>query len=95
MLTVVATLKVKEGSAAEFEKACQAMIKHVEANEPGTKTYLLHRSMGDATEYLFYEVYEDQAALDAHSKSEAMMAFFGAVGGLLAGRPEIKLYQAC
>jgi len=91
--TVIAKLKVKAGSEATFQQAADKMIVHVKANEPGTLTYVLHRSTADPTEFLFYEVYADQGALGAHSSSEPMQQFFGAIGGLLDGRPEITMYE--
>jgi len=93
MVTVIATLKVKAGSEATFEEAARGMIAHVKAQEPGTLTYVLHRSTGDPTEFVFYEVYADQGALATHGGSEQMQKFFGLAGGLLDGRPEIKMYE--
>ena len=93
MMTVIARLKVKEGNEDAFRSAADKMIAHVRANEPGTLTYVLHRSTADPTEFVFYEVYADQGAFAAHGGSEPMQQFFGAVGGLLAGRPEIGMYQ--
>jgi quinol monooxygenase YgiN len=93
MVTVIATLKVKSGSEAGMEKAARQMIAYVKEHEPGTLTYILHRSTADPTEFVFYEVYADQGALATHSGSEQMKKFFGAAGGLLEGRPEIKMYE--
>ena len=93
MTTVIATLKVQAGHEAAFEQAAQEMIAHVRANEPGTLAYVCHRGTAEPNEYVFYEVYTDDAALAAHSGSAQMMTFFGAVGGLLSGRPVIKMYQ--
>ena len=92
-MTVIATLKVKAGSEATFRQAAEKMIAHVKANEPGTLTYLLNRSTSDPTKFVFYEVYQDQAAFTAHGGSEPMQQFFGAVGTLLDGRPEIHMYE--
>ena len=94
MLTVIAKLKVKPDQAEKFETEANKMIAHVKANEPGTLSYLLHRSTADATTYLFYEVYEDQAAFALHGGSPAMQAFFGAMKGVLDGRPELEMYEA-
>lgn len=94
MITVVAKLKVKAGSEAAFVAEMQKMIEHVKANEPGTVTYMLYRASSDPTEFVVYENYVDQAAMAAHSGSEAMMQFFGAAGSLLDGRPEIGIYEA-
>jgi len=92
-MTVIATLKIKAGSEATFLQAADKMIVHVKANEPGTLTYLLNRSTSDPTEFVFYEIYADAAAFAAHGGSEPMQQFFGALGGLLDGRPEIKMYE--
>ena len=93
MLTVVAKIKVKADQAAKFEEEARKLIAHVQANEPGTRTYVLHRSTADPTVYLFYEVYEDQAAFAAHGGSPAMQAFFGAMRGVVDGRPELEMYD--
>jgi len=93
MVTVIATLKVKSGNEAAFERAARDMIAHVKANEPGTLSYLLHRSTGDPTEFVFYETYADQGAFATHGGSDQMKKFGGAVGALLDGRPEIKMYE--
>jgi quinol monooxygenase YgiN len=94
MLTVIAKLKVKPDQAETFEAEGKKLIAHVKANEPGTLSYVLHRSTADATTYLFYEVYEDQAAFALHGGSPAMQAFFGAMKGVLDGRPELEMYEA-
>lgn len=92
-MTVIARLKVKAGSEAAFQQAADKMIAHVKANEPGTLTYILNRSTADPSEFVFYEVYADQAAFAAHGGSAPMQEFFGAVGTLLNGRPEITMYD--
>jgi quinol monooxygenase YgiN len=93
MLTVVAKLKVKAEKTEAFEAEARKMIAHVKENEPGTLTYVLHKSTGEAGSYLFYEVYQDQAAFAVHGGSPAMQAFFGAMGGVLEGRPELTMYE--
>ena len=93
MITVVATIKVQAGKEDAFRQEADKMIAHVKAHEAGTLTYVLHQSSSDPTEFLFFEKYSDQDALNAHGASEPMRHFFGAVGGLVAGRPEIKMYN--
>ena len=93
MLTVIATLKVKPDKASVFEEEARKMVAHVQANEPGTRRYVCHRSTADPTVYVFYELYDDQAAFAAHGGSAAMQAFFGAMKGVLDGRPDIAMYE--
>lgn len=94
MLTVIAKLKVKADQASAFEAEAEKMLAHVRANEPGTLTYTVHRSTGDPTVYLFYEVYRDQAAFAQHGGSPAMQSFFGAMPSILDGRPELEMYES-
>jgi quinol monooxygenase YgiN len=93
VVTVIAKLKLKPGNEAAFEKAAKEVIAYVKESEPGTLTYVLHRSTADPTEYVYYELYSDPAALAAHGGSEPMAKFFGAIGGMMAGRPEITMYE--
>jgi quinol monooxygenase YgiN len=93
MITVVATLKVKAGQEETLVAGMKKMIAHVRANEPGTRTYLLHRSTADPTKFLIYEVYADEAAFAAHGASESMKEFFQLAGGILDGRPDIAMYE--
>jgi quinol monooxygenase YgiN len=93
MITVIATLKVKAGQEETLVAGMKKMIEHVRAHEPGTKTYLLHRSAADPTTFLVYEVYTDQTAFAAHGASEPMKEFFKLAGGILDGRPDIAMYE--
>ena len=92
-ITVVAKLKLQPGKEAAFKEAFRPLLAHVKSAEPGTLTYVLHRSTADPSELLFYEVYADDAAFAAHGGSGPMQQFFAVVGGLVAGRPEITMWQ--
>ena len=84
-VTVVATLKVKADKVDAFPDAWDAVLAHIDANEPGTEHYMLHRSTTDPTEFFVTEVYVDQAALDAHMGSDAFAAFGATLGDFLDG----------
>jgi quinol monooxygenase YgiN len=85
---ILARLNVQAGKSAEAIDALQAMLDHV-ASEDGTLIYILHRDNNDENVLWFYELYTDQAALGVHSNSDTMKALGPALGGLLAGRPEM------
>lgn len=93
MITVIATLKVKPGQEETLVAGMQKMIAHVQANEPGTLAYVLHRSTADSTTFVVYEVYADQAAFATHGASEPMQEFFKLAGGIMAGPPSILMYE--
>lgn len=93
MFTVIATLKVQAGKEDALVAGMQKMVAHVQANEPGTLTYVLHRSTADPATFVVYEVYADQAAFATHGASEPMREFFKLAGGILDGPPSILMYE--
>ena len=90
-ISLLAKLKVQPGKEAEFTTAAKEMIATVRTAEPGTLAYILHQNSKDPTEFVYYEVYQDQAAFESHGKTDHMKAFGGKIGALLAGRPEIAI----
>jgi quinol monooxygenase YgiN len=89
-ITVVAKIKAKAGSEGQLEEAFRKNIPNVRT-EPGTLRYVLHRSVKDPTTFVFYETYQDQAALEAHGKTPYMKELGAAIGALLDGRPQIEI----
>ena len=63
-ISLIAKLKVQPGKEAEFEAAAKEMIATVRTAEPGTLAYILHKNSKDPTEFIYYELYQDQAAFD-------------------------------
>lgn len=61
--------------------------------EPGTLLYAMNVDKTEADVIWFYEVYADDAALAAHSGSEAMKAAGGKLRDKAAGRPEIHVVE--
>ena len=86
---VIATLKVQGGKGQEFEKVFEELAGQVRANEPGNKLYQVFKSRKEADTYVVMEIYQDQAALDAHGKSDHFKAAGPKLGPTLAGRPDI------
>ncbi len=91
-MVVVAGLKVKPGKEKELEDAMREMIAKVESEE-GTLTYVFHRSQHNPGEFLMYEKYRDKAAFDHHISTPYFKELFGKIGPLLAGAPEMEMYE--
>jgi quinol monooxygenase YgiN len=89
MIGVLAMLKVQDGKQAEFEAVFGELVKQVRANEPGCLLYSLTQKQGSPTEYVVMEQYKDQAALDAHGKTDYFRAAGPKMAPCMAGRPEI------
>ena len=92
--TVLAKLPLKPGSRATVVEGFQSMLEHIEQNEPGTLTYLLHEDTKDPDVLWVYEVYADDESFKAHGSSDAMKAFGAAYGAHFAGAPELIFLNA-
>ena len=94
-ITLVARLTAADGKADELRAALTEMVGNVKEKEAGKATaYSLHTSDAEPNVFMFYEQYSDEAAFEAHGKTEHMAAMGGKLrdGGLLAGRPSIERY---
>jgi quinol monooxygenase YgiN len=81
---------------AEEEKALAAlreMCAAVEKNEPGVLAYLSHRSEKKHDEIVFFEVYQDEAALKAHMKTPHFKKLFKSFGTLFRLPIEVTLLE--
>jgi len=94
MIGVTAKLKIASGKEVAFEEAAKALVSQVNANEPGCLMYELYKSPKDSSVYVFLEKYSDQAALDAHGKTDYFLAAQPALGACLAEAPDIQLFHA-
>ena len=87
---VIATLTVQPGKGAELEAVFGELAALVRANEPGNKLYQLCKHRKEADTYVVMEIYDDQAAIEAHGKSDHFRAAGSKIGACLAGRPDIQ-----
>jgi quinol monooxygenase YgiN len=94
MIGVVATLKVQDGKAAEFEAIFRELAAKVRANEPGNLVYQLTRSRVEPHTYKVLEVYRDQDSLTDHGGTEYFKEFGRKMGPCMAGRPDVELLDA-
>jgi quinol monooxygenase YgiN len=88
MLGIVATLKVKPGMEQEFETLARQLVEKVRAHEPGCTLYVLHRAESAGT-YVFMERYVDDAAFEAHRKTEHMQTLGRKMGEYMDGRAQL------
>ena len=91
MIGVVAILRAKEGREADFEHTFMEMTAKVKANEPGNRMYQLTRSRTEPRTYKVLEMYDDQAAFEAHGSSEHYKEGGRALRDLVESRPEVEV----
>ncbi len=67
MITLIATLKVKEGKMDEVRERLKKIVAIVKETEPGCIEYIPHTVKGEKNTVIFYEKYRDSEALKIHS----------------------------
>lgn len=90
--TVVARLTIKKEAVESFVQFAQKIVEETR-KEAGCISYGLYKNtFGKEAEFVFYEEYKDQAALDFHNKSEHLKQFFSQITPLLAGAPIVEVF---
>jgi quinol monooxygenase YgiN len=67
MITLIATLKIKEGKVEEAVNVLKEVVPKIKASEPGCLEYIPHTVRGDENTIIIYEKYSDKDALKLHS----------------------------
>jgi len=90
--TVVARLTIKKEAVDSFVQFAQKIVEETR-KETGCISYSLYKNtFGQEAEFIFYEEYKDQAAVDYHNKSEYLKQFFSQITPLLAGKPIVEVF---
>jgi len=90
--TVIARLTIKKDAVDKFVQFAQQIVGETR-KEAGCISYILYKnSFGQEAQFIFYEEYKDQAALDYHNKSEHLKVFLSQITPLLAGTPIVEVF---
>ena len=92
MLAMWVKVRVKPELRGRFLAAIEADALGSERDEPGCLRFNVLQDAGDDTVYYFFEVYEDEAALDAH-RTTPHYAVWRAAADTLEGPPEATRCQ--
>lgn len=95
VLTVVARLRAAPGKGDALAALLAEQVATVRSTEPGCVAYTAHRSTSDPELFLFYELYEDDAAFDLHRRSPHLAAYRERreAEGLTAGPAEVEMFR--
>jgi quinol monooxygenase YgiN len=66
MIALIVKLDIHEERLDEFLAAIKENATRTFADEPGCKYFDVTQDMKNPTRFIFYELYEDEAALEAH-----------------------------
>ena len=84
LLSVVATMRAKEGKEQELRELLESLIEPTRA-EDGCHTYALHQGAQDPSVFVFYENWTSQDHLDAHLSTPHLQAALPRIPELLDG----------
>jgi len=80
---LVVRFTVRPEAVAAFDDLVADTAAGIREREPGTLIYACHRVQGQPRQRVFYELYRNQAAFDAHEASEHTRRFLAERGALL------------
>lgn len=89
MIGVIATIKVKPGSAGDFVATANRLVEAVNANEEGCLFYRLFKT-DDANTFRFLEAYRDMDAVGAHRGSDHFRTIGKEMGAFMDGPPDVQ-----
>lgn len=73
MIHVVATSVALPQYLAEYRQSLEALIAPTR-REQGCLLYDLHQNLHNPAHFIFYEIWQSQAMLDAHTASDHLLA---------------------
>lgn len=79
----IAEYRVRKSGVDKVKRAIQEFLPYIKANEPGTRMYLAWQKKEDPTCFVHFFIFEDKAAHEKHSRSDAVKKFEAAY------RPEL------
>jgi quinol monooxygenase YgiN len=87
MRAIVVRFDIRDDEAAkEFDALTVEVLAQIAKKEPGTVVYATHTIEGEPLARVFYEVYADDEAFEAHQNAQHVMDFHARKNPLLAGR---------
>jgi quinol monooxygenase YgiN len=91
-LLVVAQWEAKAAEAERVADILRRFLPRAQA-EPGVKLFLIARSTTNAAQFMFYELFADEAAFAAHQASEHFKTFIAGEALPLLARRERSQYR--
>ena len=82
-----ATYQVKAEAVDTVKEAIEVFVRYVAEHEPGTKLYAAWQEVDDPTRFTHLFIFEDEAAREIHSSSDAVRTFESMYSPELVGGP--------
>ena len=93
MTVFIATLRIKPGQEAEFERLQQELSELTHASEPDTLVYDIIRSRDTPDLYVVYARFKDDAAFQHHQATPFHDRLVPPILATVAGEMDLKFYE--
>lgn len=96
VLTVVARIRAAKGKGDALAALLAEQAAVVRKAEPGCLVYRPHRSTTDPELFIFYEMYESEAAFDAHRQAPHLAQYRARreQEGLVEGAADVHIFRS-
>jgi quinol monooxygenase YgiN len=93
MTVFIATLRIKPGQEAEFERLQRELSELTHATEPDTKVYDIVRSRDQPDTYVVYARFKDETAFQLHQGTDFHERLVPPILATVAGEMDLKFYD--
>ncbi len=90
MIALVVRFDLRPGAETAFEHLVADTTSRIRAEEPGTLLYLCHTVRGEPGARIFYELYRDHEAFQAHEVAEHVKDFHARRQPMMAGPERVE-----
>ena len=91
MIALQVMVQIKPENLSEYLEAIRHDAEHSEKDEPGCLRFDVLQDKDDPHRFYYYEVYKDDAALEAHRQTPHFKLYAEKVQRWLAAPPERRL----
>ncbi|MGN7806776.1 putative quinol monooxygenase [Ensifer sp. 22521] len=92
-VTAVVLVRARAGKEADLIRATEALVPKVR-QEAGNLLCQFHQGLEDPSLFVFYEIFETEAALEAHKEMPHVKQWSTDVESLMAEPAELKVLKA-
>lgn len=93
MYGLVVRFELLDGHEVAFDALASTTLRSIEAEEPRTAVYLTHRLPDTSGVRVFYELYDDVEAFEAHERAPHVQRFLAERGQHLRADPEVWVVE--
>lgn len=94
MFGLVVRFDLNEDSADEFDRLASATLEQIKAEEPGTVFYGSHTVTDEPNARVFYELYADNEAFDAHESTPHVLHFLKEREQYFSKPPRVEFFDS-